>query len=74
MLAGGKNMGFQPGQYINQAGTKFQGGPWLGDREPWQDKAQSEDVPLANLFVTMLQRLGVATDSFADSTGVFPNV
>jgi len=69
ILAGGKRMGFQHGRYINRAGTNFQGGPWLGDREPWQDKATSEDVPLSNLFVTMLQRLGVATDSFADSTG-----
>lgn len=74
ILAGGKNMGFQHGKYINQAGTNFQGGPWLGDREPWQDKAKSEDIPLANLFVTMLQRLGVATDSFADSTGAFADI
>ena len=29
----------------------------------------SEDVPLSNLFVTMLNRLGVETDAFADSTG-----
>jgi hypothetical protein len=70
ILAGGKHMGFQHGRYLNQAGMNFQGGPWLGDREPWQDQAKGEDAPLSNLFVTMLQRLGVATDSFADSTGV----
>lgn len=69
ILAGGKHMGFQHGQYINEAGTNFQGGPWLGDREPWQDKATREDVPLSNLFVTMLQRLGMDVDRFADSTG-----
>ena len=74
ILAGGKNMGFQHGQYINHVGAKFQGGPWLGDREPWQDKATSEDVPLTNLFVTMLQRLGVETNSFADSTGIVEEV
>lgn len=62
-------MGFQHGQYINMAGTNFQGGPWMGDREPWQDKAAREDVPLSNLFVTMLQRLGVSGEKFADSTG-----
>ena len=28
-----------------------------------------KDVPLANLYVTMLQRLGVEVDSFADSSG-----
>lgn len=74
ILAGGRNMGFQHGQYINQAGANFQGGPWLGDREPWQDKATVEDLPLSNLFVTMLQRLGVETQSFADSTGLVESV
>jgi hypothetical protein len=74
ILAGGKNMGFQHGQYIRHVGAKFQGGPWLGDPEPWQDKATSEDVPLTNLFVTMLQRLGVETNSFADSTGIVEEV
>jgi hypothetical protein len=74
ILAGGKNMGFQHGQYINRVGTNFQGGPWLGDREPWQDKATSEDVPLTNLFVTMLQKLGMQTNSFADSTGSVEDV
>ena len=69
VLAGGKHMGFQHGRYLNHAGMNFQGGPWLGDREPWQDAAKGEDLPLSNVFVTMLQRLGVATDSFADSTG-----
>ncbi len=74
ILAGGKNMGFLHGQYINHAGTNFQGGPWMGDREPWQDKATMQDMPLSNLFVTMLQRLGVSTDKFADSTGPVENI
>ncbi|MEC8591158.1 MAG: hypothetical protein VXZ15_06375, partial [Planctomycetota bacterium] len=39
-------------------------------REPWQDEAKGEDLPLANLFVSLVQRLGVETDSFADSTGI----
>lgn len=74
ILAGGKNMGLQHGRYINHAGSNFQGGPWLGDREPWQDKAKSVDIPLSNLFVTMLQKLGVATDRFADSTGTVEGI
>ncbi|MCB1226608.1 MAG: hypothetical protein KDK99_12410, partial [Verrucomicrobiales bacterium] len=28
-----------------------------------------EDVPMSNLFVTLLQAMGIATDRFADSTG-----
>ena len=74
MLAGGKNMGFVHGRYINAAGENFQGGAWMGDREPWQDKATREDIPLSNLFVTMLQKLGVQARSFADSTGVFEGI
>ncbi len=74
MLAGGKNMGFQHGRYINAAGDNFQGGAWMGNREPWQDKATREDIPLSNLFVTMLQKLGVQTDTFADSTGVVEGI
>lgn len=74
ILAGGKQMGFKHGQYFNHAGENFQGGPWLGEREPWQDEAKGEDLPLSNLYVTMLQRLGVQTDSFADSTGVVESI
>lgn len=74
ILAGGKNMGLEHGRYINHAGSNFQGGPWLGDREPWQDKASSEDIPLSNLFVSMLQRLGVPAERFADSTGTVAGI
>ncbi len=74
ILAGGKQMGFKHGRYFNHAGMNFQGGPWLGKGEPWQDEAKGEDLPLANLYVTMLRRLGVPTDSFADSTGIIEDV
>ena len=30
---------------------------------------EKKNEPLANLFVTMLQGLGIETDSFASSTG-----
>lgn len=69
ILAGGKNMGFIHGQYINHAGSNFQGGPWLGSREPWQDQATVEDLPLSNVYLTMLHRLGITVDAFGDSTG-----
>lgn len=69
ILTGGKSMGFRHGQYINTAGENPQGGAWTGGREPWQREVTHEDIPLGNLFVTMLQRLGVETDHFADSDG-----
>lgn len=69
ILAGGKNMGFKHGQYLNYAGDNPDGGAWTGGREPWQKEVSHEDLPLANLFVTMLQRLGMKTEKFGDSTG-----
>ncbi|MCH7920525.1 MAG: DUF1552 domain-containing protein, partial [Planctomycetes bacterium] len=74
ILTGGKNMGFEHGQYLNYAGDNPAGGPWDGGREPWQKEVTHEDIPLSNLFVTMLQRLGVETHKFADSTGTLDEV
>lgn len=74
ILTGGKNMGFRHGQYLNYGPDKPAGGPWNGGREPWQKEITHEDIRLSNLFVTMLQRLGVETDNFADSTGTVDDV
>ncbi|MBM79119.1 MAG: hypothetical protein CMJ78_00820 [Planctomycetaceae bacterium] len=74
ILTGGKNMGFKHGQFLNQVGNNAQAGAWDGKAEPWQKKATHVDEPLSNLFVTMLQGLGVKTDKFADSTGTVPEV
>lgn len=74
ILTGGGKLGFKHGQYHNHAGDKFQGGAWAGGQEPWQKEIAKEDIPLSNLFVTMLQRLGVKTNTFSDSTGVVDDV
>jgi len=70
MLVGGKNMGFQHGQYLDFAGAGAYRGGWApGDTEPYRLDLAREDIPLSNLYVSMLQRLGVPTSSFAGSTG-----
>jgi len=74
ILAGGKNMGFKHGQYLNYAGESQAGGAWTGGREPWQKEAAREDQPLSNLFLTMLQRLGAPTQQFADSTQTLSDI
>ncbi len=75
ILAGGQRMGITHGQYLNHAEEHAYRGGWKpGDPEPWTEKAKGEDLPLSNLFVAMLQRLGVETDSFADSTGKLEGV
>ncbi len=45
-----------------------------GGRTPHQNRATNEDLPLSNLCLTMLHKLGVETDSFADSTGTIYDV
>jgi len=75
ILAGGKSMGFKHGQFLDYAGGGAYRGGWKpGDPEPWKLRSTREDLPLSNLFVTMLQRLGVETDTFADSTGTIAEV
>ena len=69
VLAGGRGMGFEHGRYLNFGPAKPEGGAWEGGREPWQKEVTHEDRPLAHLFVSMLQRLGVQTETFAEITG-----
>ena len=75
ILAGGKSMGCKHGQYLNYAGTGAYRGGWKkGDKEPWKMRATKDDLPLSNLFVTMLQKLGVKTNSFGGITGTLNDV
>ena len=68
-------MGFKHGQYLNSAGAGAYRGGWApGDTEPWKLAASKEDEPLTRVFVTMLQQLGLDTDSFAGATGNFPEL
>ena len=40
----------------------------------WRGKIEAEELPLARLFVTVLQRLGVETQSFGGSKGTLSGV
>jgi hypothetical protein len=75
ILAGGKSMGFKHGQYYNHAGANAYRGAWApGDPEPYKMDSIKGDRPLSNLYLTMLQKLGVDTRNFADSTGTVRGV
>ncbi len=74
ILAGGKNMGFHHGGYLNHAGDHPQAGAWDGRTEPWQKDVRKEDRKLSDLFHTMLNQLGVPRDSFGDSTDVVKEI
>jgi Protein of unknown function (DUF1552) len=70
VLAGGKSMGFKHGRYLNYAADPVRGA-WSGGPEPYTKKIEQDDQPLTRVFVTMLQQLGIKSDSFAGATGDF---
>ena len=70
--AGGKNLGFSNGRYLNYVGFREDGsmpGAGITSDAGWRSKVAEEEPPLAKLFVSILQRLGVETDSFAGYSG-----
>ena len=59
---------FGTGNEDNQAGAGI-----VSD-EGWTGKMAVEELPLAKLFVTILQRLGVESDEFGGQTGTLTRV
>ena len=75
--AGGKNLGFSNGRYLNYVGFREDGsmpGAGITSDAGWRSKVAEEEPPLAKLFVSILQRLGVETDSFAGYSGTLDRV
>ena len=74
--AGGKNLGFTNGRYLKfgKGNEDNQAGAGIDTDAGWTGKIEVEELPLANLFVTILQRLGVETDSFGGYTGTLSRV
>lgn len=74
--AGGKNLGFENGRYLKfgSGNEDNQAGAGIVTDRGWQGKVEVEELPLSQLFVTVLQRLGVETESFAGITGTLNRV
>jgi hypothetical protein len=74
--AGGKNLGFTNGRYLKfgTGNEDNQAGAGIDTDAGWQSKAEVEELPLSQLFVTILQRLGVETDTFGGVTGSLSRV
>jgi hypothetical protein len=75
--AGGKNLGFANGRYLNYVGLREDGslpGAGVTSDAGWTSKVVEEEPPLGKLFVSILQRLGVETDSFAGYSGALARV
>lgn len=74
--AGGKNFGFKNGRYLKfgKGNEDNQAGAGITTDAGWQGEVQVEEEPLALLFITLLQRFGIETDSFAGITGTLNRV
>ena len=74
--AGGKNLGFTNGRYLKfgKGNEDNQAGAGIDTDAGWNSKMEVEELPLSKLFVTVLQRMGVETDSFGGSTGTLTRV
>ncbi|MEE2642660.1 MAG: DUF1552 domain-containing protein [Planctomycetota bacterium] len=74
--AGGKNLGFQNGRYLKfgSGNEDNQAGAGIASDVGWRGKIEAEELPLSQLFVTILQRFGVETDSFAGIQGTLERV
>ena len=62
-------MGFKHGQYLKygQGNEDNQVDAGLQSDAGWAGEASYEELPLSNLYLTMLQRLGVETERFGGS-------
>ncbi len=76
ILAGGKKMGFTHGQYLKygSGNEDNQATSGISTDAGWRGEVDFQELPLSNLYLTMLQRLGVETNQFADSVGTLSEV
>ena len=74
--AGGKNLGFKNGRYLKfgKGNEDNQAGAGIDTDAGWQSDAKVQEEPLALLFITLLQRFGVETESFAGIKGTLNRV
>jgi len=76
ILAGGRNMGFQHGRYLKYGTGNEDNQADAGIRSDagWRGQMDYEELPLARLYLTMLQKLGVETETFAGTTSTLAEV
>ena len=76
ILMGGRNMGFKHGQYLKfgQGNDKQQATSGISSDAGWRGEMNYTELPLSNLYLTMLHKLGVEAKSFAGSTETLSEV
>ena len=76
LLLGGRNIGFKHGQYLKygQGNDKHQSTAGISTDAGWRGEMSYTELPLSNLYLTMLHKLGVEAKSFGGSTETFNEV
>jgi len=76
LLLGGRNIGFKHGQYLKygQGNDKHQSTAGISTDAGWRGEMNYTELPLSNLYLTMLHKLGVEAKSFGGSTETFSEV
>jgi len=76
LLIGGRKLGFKHGQYLKygRGNQKHQSTAGIDTDAGWRGEMNFSELPTANLYLTMLHKLGVETNSFAGSTDTLSEV
>ena len=76
LLLGGRNIGFKHGQYLKygQGNDKHQATAGISTDAGWRGEMNYTELPLSNLYLAMLHKLGVEAKSFGGSTETFSEV
>ena len=76
ILIGGRKMGFKHGQHLQygQGNEKNQAASGISTAAGWRADMGYTELPLSNLYLTMLHKLGVEAESFGGSTETLKEV
>ena len=76
LLFGGRKMGFKHRQYLQYGlgNEKNQATSGISNDSGWQAEMRYTELPLSNLYLTMLKKLGVQAKSFGGSTETLSEV
>lgn len=75
ILSGGRNLGFKHGQFLRfGTGKNNEETAGISTDRGWRTEMGHEELPLSDLYLVMLQRLGLEIDSFGGSKRTLSNV
>ena len=76
ILMGGRKLGFKHGQYLKygRGNEENQATAGISSDSGWQKEMHYTELPLSNLYLTMLHRLGVEAESFGGSVETIAEV